>query len=140
LEILVIEDDLFFGVRIEKTLQRLGYGVRMAKSRDEALALAEAHRPALVIVNFGREPLDPPEVVRRIKALPHAPPVLGFISHKWMPQVRPNAMAAGCDLLVANSALSMRLPQLVAKLAPQDGSAVSVSEAAQMAEEEGDQV
>jgi hypothetical protein len=43
--------------------------------------------------------------------------VLGFVSHVWMPQVRPNALAAGVDLLVANSALSMRLPQLVAELA-----------------------
>lgn len=138
MEILVVEDDLFFGVRIEKTLQKLGYAVRMAKSRDEALALAEAHPSALVIVNFGRDQLEPLEVVRRIKALPHAPPVLGFVSHKWIPQVRPNAMAAGCDLLVANSALSMRLPQLVAKLAPQDGSAVSVSEAAQVANQDED--
>jgi CheY-like chemotaxis protein len=139
LDVLVVEDDLFFGVRIEKTLQRLGYTVFMAKSRDEALAMAEEHPPALVIVNFGRDQLEPTEVVRRIKALPHAPPVLGFVSHKWIPHVRPNAMAAGCDLLVANSALSMRLSQLVAKLAPQEGSAINVSEAAQVAEEDEDQ-
>src|SRR5579859_4226326 len=73
LDVLVVEDDLFFGVRIEKTLLRLGYEVRMAKSRDEALAMAETHPPALVIVNFGRDHLGPTEVVQRIKALPHAP-------------------------------------------------------------------
>ena len=58
----------------------------------------------------------PGEVVKRIKARPDPPPVLGYCSHVSMPQIRTNAMAAGCNLLFANSALSMRLPQLVAKV------------------------
>lgn len=140
-EILVVETDLFFAVRIETTLQKLGYAVYVARTGGEAISRAEQCLPALVIIDFGREHLVPGEVVKRIKSLPHAPPVLGFVSHKWIPQVRPNALAAGCDLLVANSALSMRLPQLVAKLAPRDGANIDIREAAQLAaeSEEADQ-
>ncbi len=135
-EVLVVEDDLFFSVRIETTLKHLGYAVRVMENSEAAVARAAQHPPALVIVNFGSERLSPGEVVKRLKALPHPAPVLGFVSHKWIPQVRPNALAAGVDLLVANSALSMRLPQLAAKLAPMDGSAARVSEAAELAGED----
>jgi two-component system KDP operon response regulator KdpE len=134
-EVLVVEDDLFFSVRIETTLKRLGYGVQVVVNGAAAVARAAQHPPALVIVNFGSAKLTPGEVVKQLKALPHPAPVLGFVSHKWIPQVRPNALAAGVDLLVANSALSMRLPQLVARLAPLDGSAVNMQAAAQVADD-----
>jgi CheY-like chemotaxis protein len=135
-EVLVIDDELFFSVRIETTLKKIGYGVHVVGNREEAILQAERRPPALVIINFGRDSLTPAETVRKLKALPQPAPVLGFVSHIHIPQIRPNAMAAGCDLLVANSALSMRLPQLAAKLAPLDGSQIRVAEAAQVAEEE----
>ena len=134
-EVLVVEDDLLFSVRIENTLKRLGYAVTVLGNGPEAIAHAERHAPALAIVNFGKESTNPSEVVKHLKRLPDAPPVLGYVSHVWLPQVRPNAMAVGCDLLVANSALTMRLQQLVARLAPLDGSAARVHEAAQFAED-----
>src|SRR5437870_2764746 len=101
--VLVVDDDLFFAVRIETTLKRLGYDVRVVGNADAAVALAQERRPALAIVNFGSDRLPAGEIVERLKALPHASPVLGFVPHKQMPYVRPNAMAAGVDLLVANS-------------------------------------
>lgn len=116
--VLVIEDDLFFSVRIETVLQKMGYVVVVIGDHAKAVGYARDNAPALVIINFGSDRLAPADTVRHIKDLPDAPPVMGFVPHVWMPQVRPNAMAAGCDLLVANSALVMRLPQLVAKLLP----------------------
>lgn len=113
---LVVEDDLFFSVRIETTLSKLGYTVEVVTEGAQAVASAEALRPDLVIVNFGRDRLNPAETVRKLKSLPNPAPVLGFVPHVSMPQVRPAAIAAGCDLLVANSALTLRLPQLAAKL------------------------
>ena len=76
----------------------------------EALEYARQHKPILVIINFGSDRLAPADTTRHLKELPEPPRVMGFVPHVWMPQVRPNAMAAGCDLLVANSALVMRLP------------------------------
>ena len=116
LNILVVENDLFFSARIESVLKKLGYAVEVIGNKELALEYARRHKPALAIVNFGSDRIAPADVTRHLKELPDPPPVLGFCPHVWMPQVRPNAIAAGCDLLVANSALTMRLPQLVAKL------------------------
>ncbi|HZO90458.1 MAG TPA: hypothetical protein VFB38_19180 [Chthonomonadaceae bacterium] len=137
-EVLVVEDDLFFAVRIETVLKRLGYAVRVVGTGEEAVRQASQRPPALVILNYGRAHLEPDVVVRKLKALPHPAPVLGFLSHKLLPQARPNAKAAGVDLLVANSALSLRLPQLAARLAPLDGSPARVEEAAELAEDAGE--
>ena len=116
LDALVIEDDLFFSVRIETVLQKMGYAVTVISDHTKALETAAQKNPVLVIINFGSDRLSPADTVRQLKTLPDPPAIMGFVPHVWMPQVRPAAMAAGCDLLVANSALVMRLPQLVAKL------------------------
>lgn len=134
--VLVVEDDLFFSVRIENMLQGAGYIPQVVTDAVQAVACAASVPTALVIVNFGSDRLSPAEVTRRVKALPDAPPVLGFVPHKWMPQVRPAALGAGCDLLVANSALVRRLPQLAARLAPLDGANVSIAEAAALGADE----
>lgn len=115
-KVLVLEDDLMFSVRIEKTLAHLGYAPSIFTHSAEAIAFAEQNTLRFALVNFSSEQQSPGEVVKRIKAQPNPPPVLGYCSHVSMPQIRPNAMAAGCNLLVANSALTMRLPQLVAKV------------------------
>lgn len=122
-KVLVLEDDLMFSVRIEKTLMHLGYAPSIFTHSAEAIAFAEQNTLHLALVNFSSEQQAPGEVVKRIKARPNPPPVLGYCSHVSMPQIRPNAMAAGCNLLVANSALTMRLPQLVTKVlaGPQSG-------------------
>ena len=115
-KVLVLEDDLMFSVRIEKTLTHLGYAPSIFTHSAEAIAFAEQNTLSLALVNFSSEQQSPGEVVKRIKAHTNPPPVLGYCSHVSMPQIRPNAMAAGCNLLIANSALTMRLPQLVAKV------------------------
>lgn len=135
-QVLVMDEDLLFSVRIEKTLQTAGYEVHVTGNREEALEIAGGHHLALTIINFGRENLSPLETTSKLKAMPNSAPVLGFLSHKLIPQVRAQAMEAGCDLLVANSALVMRLPQLVEKLAPLDGSAAQIIEAEEAAGED----
>lgn len=134
--VLVVESDLFFSARIESVLTKLGYEVKILGDEERAVRWAAENSPALAIVNFGSSKFAPAEIVEKLKALPRTFPVMGFVSHKWLPEVRPNAMAAGCDLVVANSALNLRLPQLVARLIPDDGSAANIAEAAQLVEED----
>lgn len=135
-EVLVVDDGLLFSVRIENILRKLGYSVKVVGNEPEARAWANAHPLVLAIINFGSERTSAADTVRHLKALPHPPAVLGFISHTWIPQVRPAAMEAGCDLLVANSVISTRLPQLVARLAPLDGATVEIPDAQEFVEEE----
>jgi len=134
--ILVIDEDLLFSVRVETTLQKSGYDVYVTSSPEEALEVARENPLSLVIFNYGREALKPMETTTRLKALYQPAPVLGFLSHKLIPGVREAAREAGCDLLVANSALVLRLAKLVEKLAPLDGSVSQIVEAEEFADEE----
>ena len=133
--VLVIDEDLLFSTRVESTLRKLGYDVLVTGNPEEAIAIAEASTLGLTIINFGREGLRPLETVAKLKGMFQPAPVLGFLSHKLMPSVRDTAREAGCDLLVANSALVLRLAQLVQRLAPLDGSVAQIVEAEELAEE-----
>lgn len=114
--VLVIQDDLFFSVRIETALHKMGLTPHVFSDRNRALEWAKDHSFSLVIINFASERLHPADTVRQLKELTSPPIILGFCPHVWLPQIRPNAIEAGCDLLVANSALSLRLPHFVTKL------------------------
>lgn len=133
--VLVIDEDLLFSIRVETTLRKLGYDVLVTASPEEAISIAEGERLDLTIINFGRENLQPLDTVAKIKEARQPAPVMGFLSHKLIPGVREAAREAGCDLLVANSALVLRLAQLVQRLAPLDGSVAQIVEAEELAEE-----
>jgi CheY-like chemotaxis protein len=134
--ILVVDEDLLFSVRVESTLQKRGYEVYVTGNPEEALDIAQENPLSLIIINYGREGLKPMETTTKLKKLYQPAPVLGFLSHKLIPAVREEAREAGCDLLVANSALVLRLPQLVEKLAPLDGSVPQIVEAEEFADQE----
>ncbi|HLJ53651.1 MAG TPA: response regulator [Chthonomonadaceae bacterium] len=136
LRVLVIDEDLLFSTRVESTLLKLGYDVDVVSDPDQAVEMAADYRPALTILNFGREGLRPLETVSKLKEQDQPGPVLGFLSHKLIPDVREAAREAGCDLLVPNSALVMRLAPLVERLAPRDGSYAQIVEAEELAEAE----
>lgn len=111
--ILLIEDDLFFQARILSALKKRGYPTETAATPEDALAKAQAARPALVILNLAAPRLGGLDLVRQLKALPDPPRVLTFLSHVLIPAVRDEALAAGADMLCANSAIALRLPDLV---------------------------
>ena len=132
--VLVIDEDLLFSTRVESTLLKLGYDVLVTADPDEGISVAETNALSLTILNFGREGLRPLETVAALKGVYQPAPVLGFLSHKLIPAIRDAAREAGCDLLVANSALVLRLAQLVERLAPLDGSVAQIVEAEEIAE------
>ena len=128
-QILVVDDDLFFSVRVETTLKKLGYGVEVVGSAEKAMEIVSRSSIGLVIINFRASKYSASDLVRALKQQNPSPSVLCFMPHKQMPELKPLAREAGADLIVANSALTMRLPQLVAKLAPLDGAKPSLIEA-----------
>jgi DNA-binding NtrC family response regulator len=133
--VLVLEEDLLFGVRIEKTLKTLGYMPQRESTPDKALAFAEENSLALCIVNFNSKHYNAVAFAAQFKAITPSVTLLGYLSHKIIPEVRPAAKAAGCDLLVPNSSIATRLPLLLAKLAPHDGGLPDAEGAAHVAEE-----
>lgn len=109
---LIVDDDLFFAARLESALKAAGFSVRSAP-RAEAVRAPGA--PQLVIVNLGRDLEGGLAVVRELKKL--APPhrLLAFLPHVQLAAARKRAQEAGCDVVVANSAISARPVELAQK-------------------------
>jgi CheY-like chemotaxis protein len=113
---LIVEDDLLFSVRMERSLAVAGYETHTVSKPDEAVEWARAHPPILTIVNCGSPRLPGADAVRLLRAALPDLPIIGYMPHTRMPELKPPVRAAGCDLVVANSAISMRLPQIVERL------------------------
>lgn len=112
--LLAIVDDLFVRSRIDAAAGVAGVEVRYVGSIDEVRAAVEDRpaRAALVGMAATRRPW--PALVRQIRAEPatHDLYVLAFGPHKNL-ELRTQALEAGVDRVVANSAFTRLLPTLL---------------------------
>lgn len=111
--VLLVDDDLFLSARILSVLQNLGYEAEVVRTIDQAVEKTSG--AALVILNFGSSRLGSVETIRKLKSA-GAPKLLAFLSHVKIPEVREEVIAAGADRIVPNSAVSQRLPEILARL------------------------
>lgn len=115
--ILVVVEDLIFLSKIQDTARLLGVPVEPVEPRKVEERTAEGPVSA-VIVDLNHHSGVTVNVVRAIKTNPSTRHVyvLGFLSH-----VQANLAAAGreagCDRIIARSAMAEQLPQLLEKLA-----------------------
>jgi CheY-like chemotaxis protein len=121
--ILLFCDDLFFAARIESVLKHLGFAPQTVMTVDAALHSVETLRPVLAIVRYDAVKPEPFDLTRTLKSLPEPIPVLGFMPHVQIPETRSRAKEAGCNLLVPNSSIVQKLPQILARLLPDSGEA-----------------
>lgn len=99
--------------RVEQALRRLGFTIQRAQNAAQALQLQKAHPAMVAVINFNEEALNAILLVKELKSQFPQTHILGFVSHTHLPLLRPQAREAGCDRLVANSALLAHLPQLL---------------------------
>ena len=73
---LIVENDLFFSVRLRSALERLGYRVRVAGSAAEASEAITQQTPHLAVISFGRASVAMSFTVSglRMRARPSLPP------------------------------------------------------------------
>jgi CheY-like chemotaxis protein len=114
--ILAILDDLMFTSKIKTTAAGLGVVVTFARSSEGALATMRSSRPGLVILDLNNPRTDPLGIVAAMKAdLALADiPTVGFVSHVQTDLIEA-ARAAGVTDVLARSAFTMRLPEILAK-------------------------
>lgn len=112
-KILVVVDDLMFGVKIDAAARQAALQVEYAKTPEAALNAAR-EKPALVILDLNHAKLDPISLIETLKKdeESYKVPVLGFISHVDAER-KQAANDAGCDTVVARSAFSVNLPQIL---------------------------
>lgn len=105
--------DLFFGVKIAEAAKRAGGRMLLVKSEAELLAAAVA-LPALIVFDLQQRDLDPARLLQSLKADPtlRAIPTLAYFSHV-QEELRKEALQAGCDRVLARSAFTREVDQLV---------------------------
>ncbi len=112
LSVHVLLDDLFFRAKIEATSTSLGVPVRFTRDPDDLLAALDPAAPALVLVDLGHRAADPVAAIRALKARSPLPRVVAFGSHVEGERLAA-AREAGADRVLARSAFSARLPEIL---------------------------
>jgi PleD family two-component response regulator len=112
--IVAVVDDLMFTSKIRSAATPLGVSVTFARSRDAALTAIRDHRPALVILDLNQTRADPLGVVAALQndSALRGTPTVGFVSHVQTELVDA-ARAAGIGEVMARSAFTQRLPELL---------------------------
>lgn len=112
--LLAIVDDLFVRSRIDAAAGVAGVEVRYVGSIDEIRTAIEDRPARAALVGMAATRRRWPELVRQIRADPatNGLYVLAFGPHKNL-DVRAQALEAGVDRVVANSAFTRLLPTLL---------------------------
>ena len=112
-KVLAVLEDLFFTVKINEAAKRAGLAITFVKSEHDALEQAKLH-PALIIMDINFQGIDPLNLIRKLKADEHTKGInlLGYLSH-IQGELKQQAQEAGCDMVLARSAFSQNLPQIL---------------------------
>ncbi len=96
--ILHVEDHEGSIYMLGRRLRREGYETIVARDGAEAIAMAGAHKPDLILMDLSLPVTDGLEATRQIKASPETRhiPIIALSSFA-MGDVREKALAAGCD-------------------------------------------
>jgi PleD family two-component response regulator len=84
------------------------------KSEVDALEKAKEDKPALMILDLNFERIDPLKLITTLKgdAETKGISLLGYVSHVQA-ELKQKAHEAGCDMVMARSAFSQNLPQIL---------------------------
>lgn len=110
--VLVVVEDLLFIVKIADAAKRSGLEAQFVKNEPDALA-AIVELPLLVIVDLNANSVDPIDLITKLKVGDRRRlPVIAFVSHV-QGELKQRAHDAGADMVMARSAFSTNLPQIL---------------------------
>ena len=111
--VLAVVSDLFFTVKITDAAKKAGLAVELVKDSKEALARAE-NKPSLIIVDLNFDAARPLELIGKLKqsAELKGVGVIGYLSHVQA-ELKQAAQEAGCDMVLARSAFSQNITQIL---------------------------
>jgi PleD family two-component response regulator len=111
--VLAVVNDLFFSVKITDAAKRAGMPVEFIKDEKEVIAKAKT-RPTLIIFDLNFADVQPLKLISELKtgADFKGISVIGYLSHVQA-ELKMQAQEAGCDMVMARSAFSQNLPQIL---------------------------
>ena len=97
-KILIVEDDELNRDSLRRLLRRRGFEVLVAVDGNEAVEMARAEVPDLILMDMSLPVVDGWEATRRLKGDPQtrATPIIALTAHA-MASDHDRALAAGCD-------------------------------------------
>ena len=116
----LIDDNLLTSSQISAKLTALGLTPVVIGSPSGAVErLTAGEPPVVILVNLSADRLQPLELVRAIKAEPRLAevPVVGFTGHTEQARIQAGR-DAGCDRVVANSAVTGDLRAVLDRYLP----------------------
>ncbi len=105
---------LFFTVKINESAKRAGLPVEFVKSEKDALDKAGT-QPALIIIDLNYSGIDPLKLIRGAEAKTwgiRRIGLIGYLSHIQV-ELKRQAQEAGCNTVLARSAFSQNLLQIL---------------------------
>ncbi|HEV2177998.1 MAG TPA: response regulator [Terriglobia bacterium] len=118
--ILAAVEDLFFLARIQETARRTGVGVEAVNpaTLGQELQVHPGREVSAIILDLNCRFVSAVELLRALKTAPSTRgiPVVGFVSHVQGDLIAA-ARSAGCDTVLARSAFTAQLPELLTRLA-----------------------
>jgi CheY-like chemotaxis protein len=113
ISIVAVVEDLFFTVKIQDAAKRCGLSCVFVKSAEKAIEKAK-EQPKLIIIDLNAAAVAPLDLIRTLKGDPETSQIslLGYVSHVQA-DLKLEAQEAGCDAVLARSAFSQNLPQIL---------------------------
>jgi DNA-binding NarL/FixJ family response regulator len=123
--ILTVIEDLIFLSKIRQTAQLTGVEIDVVDPQQVHDRLSDPSVRALIF-DLNHRSGSAVDVIRSVKSdgATHHFRIVGFLSHVHG-DLAAAARQAGCDMVLARSAFSLQLPQLLRQLAGEDGHAGS---------------
>jgi PleD family two-component response regulator len=111
--VLAVVSDLFFSVKITDAAKRAGIPVEFLKDEKDVMAKAKT-KPTLIIFDLNFEDVKPLKLIAKLKSGPDFKGIslIGYMSHVQV-DLKLQAQEAGCDMVMARSAFSQNLPQIL---------------------------
>ena len=107
-------EDLLFRSKISETADTLGVEAVFPRSPKRFVDEAQGFPPDLLILDLNSMRFEPLKLLKQIKAdkTLRGVPVVGFLSHVQK-ELAVNAREAGCDRVMARSAFTKDLPEIL---------------------------
>lgn len=120
--VLLVEDTEDNRFMMKRLLEMAGYEVVEAMNGEEAVKLAKAESPQLILMDLSLPLIDGLAATRLIRKLPHlqATPIIAVSAHDSS-DFQSEAMEAGCNSYVTKPIDFNELEQLIQQLLTSDG-------------------
>jgi CheY-like chemotaxis protein len=112
-KIVAVLEDLFFTVKINESAKHAGLPIQFVKSEIDVLENAKT-KPVLIILDLNFQGIEPLKLIAKLKSDAETKSInlIGYLSHV-QGELKQQAQEAGCDMVMARSAFSQNLPQIL---------------------------